>query len=188
MPVQVLNKTTRDEIYRRTLAAAQSPTLAGQCLEFGWNGYRIIKDWPGAPRTIIQAGSAQWPRIPPEMDDGHSPTHFAYEWDADSPAARLIRSGIVPVVRRADNVVAASLPEMHVWLACPDTGEIIDFTTALWPAACLATIGEEWPGPRPPEYLWTFGSRLPAGVNYIPDREAIDIVILILRQQGREYP
>ncbi|MCI0457784.1 MAG: hypothetical protein L0Z62_12520 [Gemmataceae bacterium] len=188
MPVQVLNKTSRDEIFRRTLEAVQHPALTGQCLEFAWRGYRIIKGWPGAPRTIIQARSAQWPRIPPEMDDGVRPTHFAYEWHADSHAAQLLRSGIVPVVRRADNLVAASLPEMHVWLACPDSGELVDFTTGHWPAACLATLGEDWPGPRPPEYLWTFGNRLPAGVNYLPDREAIDVAILILRQQGRDYP
>jgi hypothetical protein len=188
MPVQVLNKTIRDELYRRTLEAVQSPMLTGQCLEFAWHGYRIIKDWPGSPRTIIQAGSAQWPRIPPELDDGVSPTHFAYEWHADSAAARLVRAGVTPIIPRADGLVAASLPEMHAWLACPSSDEIIDFTTGLWPAACMATIGLPWPGPRPPEYLWTFGTKLPPLVRYIPDSEAIDLVILILRQQGREYP
>src|SRR5262249_18402555 len=96
MPVQVLNRDIRDEIFRRTLAAVKREvartggnpedplSLIGSCLEFAWQGYLILKDWPGAPRTIIQAGSAQWPRIRPEMDDGVSPTHFAYEWDGDS--------------------------------------------------------------------------------------------------------
>src|SRR4051794_35272188 len=127
MPTQALNKSTRDRIYACTLAAVRaevgnSANLAGHCLEFSWQGYLILKSWPGAPRTIIQAGSAQWPRV--LADDGHSPTHFAYAWDADSPIARLFREGIVPVIERADGHVAQSLPEMHVWLGCPDTGEL----------------------------------------------------------------
>lgn len=191
MPVQVLNKTIRDEIYRRTLAAVESEVgsvLACHCLEFAWQSYRIIKEWPGAPRTIIQAGSAQWPRIPPELDDGVSPTHFAYEWDPDSAIARLVQSGIMPLIRRGDGNVAGSLPEMHVWLGCPDTGEIIDFTTGLWPSACMATLGQEWLAPRPPDYFWHFGTRLPEGVRYIAARAAIETVIAILHRQDRQYP
>jgi hypothetical protein len=193
MPVQVLNKTIRDDIYRLVLTAvrreASDPAnLTGLCLEFAWQGYLILKDWPGAPRTLIQAGSAQWPRIPPERDDGVSPTHFAYEWDPDSDLGRLARAGISPVIRRGDRWIAASLPEMHIWLGCPGSGEILDFTTGLWPAACLATIGEEWLAPPPPDYLWTFGTRLPPGVNYLADRDAIDTVIAVLRQQDRQYP
>jgi hypothetical protein len=91
-------------------------------------------------------------------------------------------------VRRADGKVAFSLPEMHVWLGCPGTGELIDFSTGLWPAACKATTGLDWPAPAPPEYVWAFGDRLPAGASYAPCREAIDLVVLLLRRQGRDYP
>ncbi len=190
MPVQKLNRTIRDDIFRRTLAAvsAEQPHLTGNCLEFAWHGYQIIKSFPGAPRTIIQAGSAQWPRVPPELDDGVSPTHFAYEWNPEHPVTRLFLTGFTPLVQRADGHTAASLPEMHVWLGCPDSEEIIDFTTGLWPAACQATLGEDWLAEHPPEYLWTFGSRLPKDVRYIASREAIEVVIEVLRQQGREYP
>jgi hypothetical protein len=168
MPVQVLNRTIRDAVFRRTLAAVQSETgtpvsLIGHRLEFAWQGYLVLKSWPGAPRTIIQAGSAQWPRVPPDLDDGVSPTHFAYEWDADSDFAALHRRGVVPVVERADGHTAPSLPDMHVWLGCPDTEEIIDFSAGLWPAVCEATLGLPWLVPHPPEYLWAFGSRLPRG-------------------------
>lgn len=188
MPVQKLNKATRDDIFRRTLAAvsAEQPHLSGNCLEFAWHGYQIIRAFAGAPRTIIQAGSAQWPRL--AIDDGVSPTHFSYEWNADDPTTRLFTAGLTPLVRRTDGHMQASLPEMHVWLACPESTELIDFTTGLWPEACRETIGEQWLAPLPPEYLWTFGSRLPAGVRYIPDRDAIDLVIALLRLQDREYP
>jgi len=192
MPVQLLNKTIRDEIFRRTVEAVRADigpsAMVRCCLEFAWHGYRIIKNEFCAPRTIIQAGSAQWPRVPPELDDGISPTHFAYEWDPDSEITRLILSGISPIILLGDGSVAASIPEMHVWLSCPASGEIIDFTTGLWPAACLATLGQEWLAPPPPEYFWNFGSRLPVGVKYLAARDAIDIVLAILHQQDREYP
>ncbi|MFO0824963.1 MAG: hypothetical protein U0792_17890 [Gemmataceae bacterium] len=188
MPVQRLNKTIRDEIFQRTLAAvrAEQLHLASNCLEFAWHGSQIIKEFAGASRTIIQAGSASWPRL--AIDDGVSPTHFSYEWNAADPNTRLFASGHIPVVSRTDGHLQASLPEMHVWLACPDSGEIIDFTTGLWPQACRETLGEAWNALLPPDYLWTFVSRLPDGVRYIPDRDAIDLAIAILRLQDREYP
>jgi hypothetical protein len=195
VPVQVLNKGVRDDVYRRTLAAvmreigSDDPSrLLGNCLEFAYQGYLILNRWPGAPRTILQAGSAQWPRVPPDLDDGISPTHFAYVWDSDSAIACLVREGLAPVIKRADGHGGCSLPEMHVWLGCPDTGELIDFTTGLWPQACKATLDEGWLAPAPPEYLWTFGDRSPRGVNYHPDRDAIDCVISLLHRQGRPYP
>ena len=49
-------------------------------------------------------------------------------------------------------------------------------------------IGEEWLAPPPPDYLWTFGARLPAGVRYVAAPDAIETVMQILRAQGREYP
>ena len=100
----------------------------------------------------------------------------------------MFASGQIPLVPRADGHLQASLPEMHVWLACPESGEVIDFTTGTLPQACLSTIGEPWLAPTPPEYLWTFGTRLPAGVRYVPDRDAIDLAIAVLRLQNREYP
>lgn len=157
--------------------------LAGRCLDFAWEGYRILRTWPGAPRTILQAGSAQWPRVPPAMDDGTSPTHFAYQWEPNRE-----RPGGDAVVGTRHDPLVLSLPEVHVWLGCPDTGEIIDFSTGLWPLSCELALGLPWPGPLPPDYFWNFGSRRPAGVNYLPDRDAIDLVVALLRLQGRRYP
>ncbi len=193
MPVQVLSQYVRDEIFRLALDAVRREAggpanLIGNCLEFAWHGYQLIKHWPGAPRTLIQAGSAQWPRVPPELDDGVSPTHFSYQWCPGSDVARLVRAGIFPAVRRGDGQLAFSLPEMHVWLGCPGTGELIDFSSGLWPAACKAATGLDWLAPPPPEYVWALGDRLPAGARYAPCRDAIDLVVLLLRRQGRDYP
>ena len=108
MPVQKLNKAIRDELFRRTREAvsAEQPHLAGNCLEFAWHGYQVSKTFAGAPRTIIQAGSASWPRL--AIDDGISPTHFSYEWDANDPNTRLFASGLIQVIPRADGHQQAS--------------------------------------------------------------------------------
>jgi hypothetical protein len=182
MPVQKLNQSIRDEIFRRARDAVlqENGTLSGQCLEFAWHGYQLIKTYPGAPRTIIQAGSAQWPRLAPELDDGMCDTHFAYMWSAENLASQLFLT--------QEGKVALSLPEMHVWLASPDTGELIDFTTGWWPDACLSLLGEPWLAAKPPEYLWDFGTRLPEGVRYVACPKAIALVLALLKQQERPYP
>jgi hypothetical protein len=59
--------------------------------------------------------------------------------------------------------------------------------TGLWPEACRNFLGLDWLAPAPPEYPWTFGTRLPEGVKYIADKEAIETVIEILRLQDRPY-
>ena len=52
-------------------------------------------------RAIIQAGSASWPRLRPDQDDGVSPTHHSYVWEQDS---------VVTTARLA----ASQMPELHV--------------------------------------------------------------------------
>jgi hypothetical protein len=176
--------TERDDVFRRAVeAASKEGRLVGNCLEIAWQGYLLLKG--RSPRTIIQAGSASWPRVPPELDDGVMNTHFSYVWDPDSYAARLALAGVFQAARLGGRK-GFSLPEMHVWLARPDTRDIIDFTTGLWPEACKLTIGEEWLAPPPPDYLWA--DELPEGVHYAADRSAIDCVIHVLRLQGRKYP
>lgn len=201
MPMQRLNSDERNRIFQKTkqLVLAEISrhgrdtsdprVLLGQCLEWAWQGYNVIKAWPGAPRTIIQAGSAQWPRVPAHLDDGVSPTHFAYEFNEDDPMVALALQGLVPVMRRpGDGHVAFALPEIHVWLGVPESGEIIDFTTGLWADTCEATIGLPWLAAKPPEFFWCIGSRRPSGVNYGPSRMAIEVVATLLNHQGRDYP
>ena len=56
--------------------------------------------------------------------------------------------------------IAASLPEMHVWLGCPETGEVIDFTTGFWPAACKVLLGQDWLAAEPPAFTSTSTSKV----------------------------
>src|SRR6266545_1107093 len=55
------------------------------------------------------------------------PNHFSSEWNPDVGPTLLFLSGAIPLVRRTDGHLQASLPEMHVLLACPESTEVIDF-------------------------------------------------------------
>jgi hypothetical protein len=117
----------------------------------------------GVP-AVLQAGSAGWVRVPPELDDGVSPNAFSYEFLADARCHRWLAAGM--------------LPEMHCWAAVPATGELIDVTTCFQPGQCRSITGMDWPGPPPPDFVWA--DRLPPGCYYRPDPLAIKIVAVFL--------
>lgn len=107
-------------------------------------------------RAILQAGSASWPRVRPEQDDGVSATHFSYEWQADR--AEQFRA-----------LAAGHLPEIHCWVGIPSTDTLIDLTTGDWIAAA-AKFGFDWPGDPPPPFL--YATTLPPRVVYSVDVRA----------------
>jgi hypothetical protein len=112
-------------------------------------------------RALIQAGSAYWPRIPPEMDDGVTDNVFGYEF--------------TPGPHNADIVIKGMMPEIHVWAGIPLTNEIIDLTSGFFPKQAKKLGGFDWPGPKPPSALWVKGTELPPGVLYRPNLEAIAV-------------
>jgi hypothetical protein len=118
-------------------------------------------------RAIIQAGSASWPRVRPDRDDGVSPTHHSYVWEPDSAVTKA-------------RVAAGEMPELHVWAAIPARGEIIDMTTRYWPKQCRLIQGLDWPGDQPPSYFWGAAGELPEGVLYAPDMQAIALAFRLL--------
>jgi hypothetical protein len=119
----------------------------------------------------IQAGTAYWPRLRQDQDDGLPTTlpHFGYQYTPST--GDLVR---IAVFHR--------LPEMHVWVGIPGADgfppTIIDPTTQWWPDLCRLRIGKDWPGDKPPLYFW--GSKAPPGVVYEPHREAIRLCYIIL--------
>jgi hypothetical protein len=119
-------------------------------------------------RAVIQAGSASWPRLRPDQDDGRSPTHHSYVWEPDSVATKA-------------RLVACDLPEIHVWAAIPERGELIDMTTKYWPEQCQLIQGLGWPGDKPPTYFWGTADELPDGVIYRPDMKAIALALRLLK-------
>lgn len=98
-------------------------------------------------RTMLQAGSCSWPMILPEEDDGVRATHFSYQWEPLSGAT-------------ITHLMSGTLPELHVWLASRELGDIlIDPTTGSWPDRAAAG-GHNWSAPAPPACLWGNGDQI----------------------------
>jgi len=121
-------------------------------------------------RTMLQAGTAQWPFRRPQDDDGVSATHYSYHWQG-------LRDPLTHAM-----VEAGRLPELHVWLAHRDPDTIIDPTSGTWPERA-AEGGREWLTPRPPDFLWhtveemgdLAESDFDLGITYAPDPAACEI-------------
>ena len=77
----------------------------GACLYWTLTGLGILHSL--GYRGILQAGSMSWPIIPPNLDDGQQPTHFAYEWSPWRPESQAALKLVM-------------LPEIHLWIGLPD--------------------------------------------------------------------
>jgi hypothetical protein len=103
--------------------------------------------------AMFQAGSAGWQRLRPEQDDGKPTTfpHFSYVWTPE---------------RAGYTILKGNLPEMHAWVVIKadngniDDSEFIDPTTGKQPENCRLLTGMDWPGDKPPDYLWCLGKNL----------------------------
>ena len=123
-------------------------------------------------RLILQAGSARWPRVTDQTDDGVEPNVFEYVWESDHPASRAARA-------------AGLMPEMHVWAADPAANEVVDLTTGFWPAQCREILGVDWKAPNPPPYFWGPVDRLPTLACYEPNLEATMLADAFVRRELR---
>ncbi len=188
MSVRSISPQDRDEIFCRTRdkVLEEQGSLVGQCLSFAWHGYETIRSYPNAPQVVIQAGSASWPRIPMEHDDGKIMTHLSYQFEFDSASTTQFLGKLLGVSENSEEDTPYSLPEIHIWLALPESKELVDFTIGTWPLACEGILGEPWLAPPPPEYFW--GSVLPPFVRYVPNWRATVLMFELLLAQGRIYP
>jgi len=115
-------------------------------------------------RAIIQAGSCQWPRVKPAQDDGKMTTHFGYQWSPNEVLSQIA-------------VASDLMPEIHIWAALPVSGQIVDFSTGLFPEQARQFLGVDWPGEQPPQFFWGTKEELPEDVVYKPDVQAITYVL-----------
>lgn len=122
-------------------------------------------------KAMLQAGTAWWPRMRPEQDDGVSPNIYAYVWDGSSPKSPPSRTSL-------------QLPEMHVWCVAVETLEIVDLTTKYQPLACKQGLGLDWPGDLPPDYIWHRVDQLPKGIYYEANANAMALAYKIMRAQA----
>ena len=149
------------EVVKR-VAAHAPPDAARTALCFYYAAFGVEALREAGLRAVIQAGSASWPIIDLDKDDGVQMTHFSYQWSPNEIQSRLAIAG-------------GAMPEMHVWVALPDSGELVDFTTGFWPEQAKLLTGLDWPGPKPPNYLWD--KKLPRGVQYTPIRDAVTFAL-----------
>jgi len=117
-------------------------------------------------QALPQAGSMCWPRIVigSDDDDGECHTHFSYFWED-----RNTRSIV--------SMLNGNLPELHVWMGIPETGEVVDIETCNFSQTCR-DLGMDWLSPEPPDYLWTHDP--PLDVWYRPDEQAIRAAIFYM--------
>lgn len=134
----------------------------GGCLHWAFTVVEVLK--LAGVHAVVNAGSMSWPRLTPEQDDGKETTltHFTYLWEPDSPAT-------------LENLKNFKLPEMHVWAGIPGNQEIIDLSTGYIAEHCVKGTGMDWPGPKPPAWLWCNVQNLPERVYYTPNRQATEI-------------
>jgi hypothetical protein len=117
----------------------------------------------------LMAGTAMFPRIRRDQDDGKMNTHFSYMFDATGPTG-LCR--------------LPAMPEMHVWVATTRDYDFIDLTTKFLPVQCVKRTGERWIGNPPPDFLWCKWEHLPVDYPdyvYSPDRDAIKVAQMLAK-------
>ena len=120
-------------------------------------------------RGVLQAGSASFERVPPELDDGVCSTHFSYVWEERSRTTlRMIAAG--------------SMPEMHVWVAIPRLQEIVDLTTGYQVKQCENLLGVDWLSVSPPKYLWSHVNEIEK-IHYEPSLSAIELALYMLKMK-----
>lgn len=172
-----LDLAVGEDVYEAVMEAVKPFQEQEGCLKSGlclYSGYFAVRELrKRGLNAQIQAGSAQWPLITPEMDDGVRPTHFGYVW------------GEVPV--DPFKIAQGLLPEMHVWAAIAETGLVVDMAAGWFPAQAKAIQNFDWPGPKPPKFVWATAEQMPDWAVYQPAEDAIRLTLgLVYRMFG--YP
>lgn len=157
--------------WRRVLPAIDSSRPGGWCLYLA--GLTVAAAARHDVRLVFQAGSASWPRLPLAQmpgcpgDDGERQTHFAFAWEPNSAHTRRC-------------IAADVLPEMHVWAGHPERQEVVDLSTSTLPELCTVLTGLDWPGPRPPPWLWYDAGTMSPWTNYVPNARATTLAASVL--------
>lgn len=163
----MVNRQTKRAIVAtaRKLVKVHFPTApvdgGGACLYLAWASCEAARQH--GHKLLMLAGSAFWPRLTPETDDG-GPQVFGFQWED----GRLVD----PFV----------MPEIHVWAGDPFAGEIVDLTVGSWPRRCRELIGHDWRAPKPPPFFWGRPSELPLWASYNSTKEAGQVALAMLRR------
>lgn len=155
----------------RTLFPNVPHDARGMCLYWAAAAYQALS--VRGYDALLQAGSLNWPIIPPWLDDGVGATHFSFEFEPHTVMSQFLMSN-------------GQLPEMHVWVKLRATDEIIDLTTGFLQEQSRRLTSLPWLTDEPPPYLWS--RELPSGVHYRPNAGAIQYAWSLIRRLGVEMP
>jgi hypothetical protein len=130
----------------------QDKTSGGACIYATAIGYALLRK--AKVNVLIQGGSMSWPLRADGIDDGIGDTHFSYMWECEDNPAKALR-----------DILRGTLPEMHAWLAIPDTQEVIDFSLfKTREHAGLSVVDTSHM--MMPDYLWCPFTEMPDGAHY----------------------
>jgi len=174
----VLGQSRKDEIADEIISHFNA-LFVGEyrevaCLYWAKAAIEVLSQY--GRRVSVQAGTAAFLRVPPELDDGVTFTHYSYEWHADNPLTiEMIKSN--------------QMPEMHVWVADLDTKEIIDMTTGFQPGRCEQLTGLPWLAPELPRHFWGDSNEAyKYDIVYRPELSACFLAYLMLGNAGWGEP
>lgn len=166
-----MNETEKDTIYwlvQRAVMADAGPdkVMTGRaCLPWMVHGAIVLGQF--GIRSIPQAGSAWFRFLPAHLDDGVCDTHHAFEWSPRTPQSM-------------QQIARGQLPEIHCWLALPDSREIIDFSTGYIHHGCP----HPWQADPLPRYVWLPEGEGHPGCLYKPEMEAIKFLINFMKAKA----
>lgn len=164
--LRILNKARRRMEAWYASKKGEEGWIGGHCLWWAYFTCQVLVEH-GVP-AILQAGTAYWPRLTPEQDDGTSDaTQFGYQY--------------TPGPFNYVELARGKLPEMHVWAGVVASQTIIDLTAGYFPDQAKLLGGYDWPGVRPPNYYWGPAKDLPRGCVYEPHLEALKIACALIR-------
>lgn len=96
---------------------ASTAPYRASCLQVSLTLRAVLDRYDPKCRHVLQAGSASWLAVPDELDDGVSPTHFAYEFDKKHAMI---------------NILQGRMPEMHCWVARIGSAGEVELIDALY--------------------------------------------------------
>lgn len=177
---------TAREIFADRYGDEPHGIAGGACLY--WAVSAIIAAHMHGRRLVLNAGSAQFRRLPDHLDDGKPDTltHFAYEWTPphmDPLRVPVVDGERVPphLTTRPDphGRMRRCLPEIHVWAGDPATQELVDLSTFALKRQCETTGRMPWLEAEPPDHVWCHVSEIPDGWHYVPSAEATAHAIIL---------
>jgi hypothetical protein len=108
---------------------------------------------------------------------GQFDTNLAYVWSPEDKTSREAYLRIKDALKQQVLPTIQVLPEVHCWVALPQTREVIDLTTSGFADEFERLTGQRAPADRPPPpYFWGTSD---ITKQYAPEEEACEMLFLL---------